>query len=102
MNDIFKMPSRDGRPGRPRDVEILGGKQEPNDPKVVGASVPGTPQILDKRSPVVPSTVDVRDHVQDVTENDGIRSPDKKNLGVEVRLRTVNPGEFKKTVERED
>lgn len=103
--EIFKVPQRAGQRGRPPHVTVVGAKQpEQVEPEIVGASVPGEPNIIDKGTqPVIPTEVEVRQHSVEVYEGqDEIRQRKPVEGEPKVRVVTTDTVQWDKVKRGED
>ena len=104
--EIFRIPDRSERtPGRPRTVEIRGSSQIPRgeEPKIVGASVAGPTEIVDRHIPSDMPQPDVHVHDEVIVEGqDKVRSPDTANPQIELRVRTGGRESFERAIKSDD
>jgi hypothetical protein len=81
------------RRGRPPLMEIHGAGTSPAEvktPQILGAKIPGEPEILDKASHVEQPEPQIVEHERTVREGEGsIRSPKEDPSGPEVRVRSA-------------
>lgn len=82
MGEIFKVPQKAGQRGRPPQVKVIGAKRQDKEPEIVGAAVPGEPEVIDKATKQDKEPLEIHDHTQVVREGDG-----------QVRQRKSEPGE---------
>lgn len=88
-----KDKQQSGKPGRPKDVEILG--RTTNDPQRDGVNIVGAAprhgqtEIYDRSRGEQP-TVEIRTHVENTVESDRMRSKPPQPGDAQVRVRNIS------------